>query len=92
MNLSLISWSRGFKKDFALKKKVFNKDSIYQSLYRPFDNTNYVYFNRSFNEYVYKLFDYFPTANHGICYCITGVGAGKDFSCLMVNKLPNQHT
>ena len=94
VNLSLISWSRGLKKDFALKKKKsFNKDSIYQSLYRPFDNTNYVYFNRSFNEYVYKLFDYFPTANHeNLLICITGVGAGKDFSCLMVNKLPNQHT
>jgi predicted helicase len=87
-----ISWSRGLKSNLSrLNRFSFENSRIVKSTYRPFSK-QWAYFDRDFNEYVYKLPSFFPnprTENRIIC--ITGVGARSSFSALIVNTLPNLH-
>ncbi|WP_375609492.1 DEAD/DEAH box helicase [Bartonella sp. AC53GZZY] len=84
-----ISWSRALKQELA-KGKVFKFEEtcLMQSLYRPFTR-QWLYYNRCFNEMVYKMPHIFPmeqtVENKGIQ--ITGIGAKKDFSVLMIKTV-----
>lgn len=87
------SWDRQQRKDVAIGKQYsYEKTSIRIGLYRPFFK-QYVYFNRTLNNCVYQLYSLFPE-NTSINQVIimTGAGAGKDFSVLMSDCLPNYHT
>ena len=87
-----ISWSRGLKSDLGrLKKYSFDPESIFSGIYRPYCK-QWVYFNRNFNDMVYQMPKIFPIAPvENLAICVTGIGAGKDFSALMTNAIPNLH-
>lgn len=87
----LISWSRALKGHLSkFNKHSFQEDSIVHGGYRPFCKQN-VYFNRTFNEYVYSLPKFFPTKSDNLAICVTGIGASKGFSSLIVDSVPNLH-
>jgi predicted helicase len=92
-NPKKFSWDRQQKKDVQTSKHYsFNPDSIFLSLYRPFSK-QWIYFNRQLNNCVYQLPHLFPsTETDNILIIVTGVGAGKNFSTLITNILPNYHT
>lgn len=88
-----ISWDRPQRKDI-LKNKQYNFDpiSIRTGLYRPY-HKQWVYFNRDFNNCVYQLPRIYPfQKSENIVIIVSGSGAGKDFSSLVSNQLPNYHT
>ena len=91
-NPTKIKWDRRIKK--GLRKNTdasFENQSIYKSLYRPF-NTQFMYFNKYFNNEVYQQPLFFPsTDNENQVICVTGEKAGKDFSPLITNRVPNLH-
>jgi predicted helicase len=87
-----ISWSRALKSDVAKgKSHNFRQSAIAVSAYRPF-NKRVTYFDRAMNEVVYQMPSIFPEGklpNVGIF--LTGGGASKEFSALLVDCLPNYH-
>ncbi|HRK67872.1 MAG TPA: DEAD/DEAH box helicase family protein [Hyphomonas sp.] len=87
-----ISWSRALKSDVAKGKSLkFRQSAIAVSAYRPF-NKRVTYFDRALNEVVYQMPSIFPEGkllNVGIF--LTGGGASKEFSALVVDCLPNYH-
>ena len=85
-----ISWSANLKTDIAKSKQHdFDPNSIVQGMYRPFCK-QWVYFNRRFNERVYLMPQIFPNpALKNLTISITGIGASRPFSALMVDALPN---
>ncbi len=89
-----ISWSRAIKQQLARGKiSKFENDCLVQSIYRPFTR-QWLYYNRTFNEMIYKMPRIFPieqaVENRGIH--ITGIGARSGFAVLMTKNLPNLHT
>ena len=92
VNNSLISWSRGLKKQFENGRKIIFNENISTSLYRPFTKS-LLYFDRSLNEYVYKLPLIFPRKDiNNIVICTSGIGARKGFSVLISNMIPDLST
>lgn len=71
-----ISWTRQLKKDLELnKEKIFKKESIYTSVYRPFQK-QLVYFNKELNECTYQQPKLYPTnTTQNITILTTGTGA-----------------
>ena len=70
----------------------FREEAIVISSYRPF-NKQYLYFDRRINEMVLQIPRVFPTGSEAnLAICITGIGATAEFSCLMVDCIPNLHT
>ncbi|MGG3893465.1 DEAD/DEAH box helicase [Geobacillus stearothermophilus] len=87
-----ISWSHNLKQDLCNgKRHLYEENSIVMSMYRPFCK-QWLYFNRSFNERVYQIPKLFPnTSVNNLVISVTGIGASKDFSALMVDCIPNLH-
>ncbi len=87
-----ISWSVNLKLDLEkLIRHEFVAGSIVTGVYRPFCRQK-LYFNGDFNERAGKLLKIFPKVGLGnIAFCVTGVGAGKDFSALITDCIPNLH-
>ncbi len=87
-----ISWSRSLKG--RIKKGFlasFDEDLIRQGVYRPF-NKQYLYADKSFVDMPAIISSFFPTSNtENLVICVSGVGAGKNFSGLMVDVVPNRH-
>ncbi len=85
-----ISWSDGLKTQLRGNKRLsIEEGRIATSLYRPFTR-QYLYLSRSLNDRVYqipKLFPHGEAENRVIC--VTGRGGSDDFSCLMVQVIPN---
>jgi len=78
-----IKWSRAVKNDLAKGKKYkFNKNSIIESLYRPFVKKK-LYFNKELNEMRYRLPQLFNNENLAIAF--SGTSASKPFSSLITN-------
>ena len=88
-----LSWSRGLKKRLQLGKEgVFIPSLMVNSLYRPFSK-QWLYFDKNFNEYIYKLPRIIPNSlvkNRVIC--TTGRGATKDFCAFITDALPDYET
>lgn len=85
-----ISWSRGLRSDCA-KGKVhqFKPECIRIATYRPFMRQHY-YFDPPFNDMLYQIPKLFPTPQSGNkLICVSGVGVTKDFSCIMVDRIPD---
>lgn len=84
-----ISWSDGlFDKLKRNEEIVYNQESITCGVYRPFFK-QYFYYNRDLNERVYLQPKAYPTPEHkNMCIAVSGIGAGKDFSTLIVNQVP----
>ena len=87
------SWVRPQLNDIKkYKKYLYNDNSIYNSMYRPFIKVP-IYFNRQLNNCVYRQPSLFPTATHNnLAIQVTGIGINKDFSCLVVDSLPDVQT
>ncbi|WP_273719261.1 MULTISPECIES: type ISP restriction/modification enzyme [Bartonella] len=92
-NAEKISWSHNVKQElvretiFELEEKCFT-----QSLYRPFTR-QWFYYNRVFNERVYQMPRIFPigqTVENRVIQ-ITGIGANKDFSVIMIKTVSDFH-
>ena len=90
---SNIIWSDLFLNDIerGIAYK-FEESAICESLYRPFYKQQLCY-EKQFIQRTYQQLKLFPTPNHkNIVICVSGIGAGKDFSPLITNIVPNYHT
>jgi predicted helicase len=85
-----ISWSRGLIADLAKGTlRPFKKEAIRESAYRAFTK-QWVYFDRAYNDMVYKLHALFPTPNHpNTAICTTSAGNRGEFSTLITTSLPD---
>lgn len=88
-----ISWSSSLIPDLiSLKKGLFDKGKLANSLYRPFTR-QWLYYDDMFNHRVGQMPKIFPTANaENFVICVSGVGARSGFATLITNALPNLHT
>ena len=87
-----ISWTNRLKKDIErFKQHSFDEQSVVQTMYRPFCR-QYVYFNHSFNERVYKMPSIFPNPKaENLIISVVGPGARQDFAALITNHLADLH-
>ncbi|ATA56183.1 damage-inducible protein [Variovorax boronicumulans] len=87
-----ISWGRALKSDLMRGKPLaFESASIVHALYRPFTKT-WMYFNRRMNNMIYQMHRIFPSVTAGNrVICMNAVGAQKDFSVLISDRLPDLH-
>lgn len=85
-----ISWTRGLKQELAKGNQFsFDSECLVKSLYRPF-STQWLYFNRRFNEMVLQMPRIFPTpAFENRVICVSGIGARSGFSALISNVVTN---
>ncbi len=88
-----IKWNRSLRNDlYKVKRADFILSHVYKGIYRPYTK-QMVYFDRQFNDMVYRQPSLFPTANHNnLVIQVTGIGINKDFSCLVVDRLPDVQT
>uniref|UniRef100_UPI0035D0CA5F type ISP restriction/modification enzyme n=1 Tax=unclassified Bartonella TaxID=2645622 RepID=UPI0035D0CA5F len=88
-----ISWSLNLKKHLT-KGKIFEFENVClaQSFYRPFTQ-QWLYYNRAFNEMVAQIPCIFPIGEviENKVIQITGTGAMKDFSVIMIKTVPDFH-
>ena len=89
---SKIKWTRELYNDISRSKgAAFLPQAIRQSLYRPFCK-QWLYMDSQFNNCVYqqpKLFPFDGAENYEIC--MVGPSAGRDWSCLMSDCIPDLH-
>lgn len=86
VNTEKISWSRGLRQRAKRCEKIkYNSDVIIKTIYRPFVKQNF-YFDSNVIESPGKVKDIFHDNNKIIC--VSGVGASKDFSCLILDNIP----
>lgn len=84
-----IKWSRGLKNKFDRSQRIeYNSNSIIESYYRPFTK-KWLYYDKSIVEYPGIYHSVFGKENK-IIY-VSGGGARRDFSALVVDKVPNLH-
>ncbi|EHM6191888.1 DEAD/DEAH box helicase [Escherichia coli] len=88
INLNKISWTRGLKQNFIKGNKIdINNGEVRISTYRPFLK-NYLYFSKELNEMQLRMPCFFPFEGvENIVICVSGVGAKKGFSTLVMNGL-----
>lgn len=85
-----ISWSRALLNSLKNgKEKDLDCNKVNEALYRPFCK-EYFYYSSDFNECQYKTRKLFKEKNPTII--INGTSSGKEFSCLMTDKVFNFHT
>ena len=87
-----IKWVQNLYKD-SQKGIIheFKEEEIITSIYRPFFK-QYLYKHRNFIGSPYLQNSFFPNdTSFNRVISITGIGASKDFTVLMVDKLPNLH-
>ncbi|MCT2055871.1 DEAD/DEAH box helicase family protein [Dermabacter hominis] len=87
-----LSWNRADKTNVLRGRTIEHREVAYRiGLYRPFARAN-VYFDRAYNDMVYRLEQVFPTAQHdNYGFYITGPAAPHDFSVLGTRHLPDLH-
>lgn len=86
-----ISWSRGLKNDCSRGViHQFENLAIQCGIFRPFSK-EWVYTSRKMNDMVYQMPKLFPAGKNNLAISVTGTGESKDFSCLMVDSIPNLH-
>ncbi|WP_323059935.1 DEAD/DEAH box helicase [Klebsiella variicola] len=88
INLNKISWTRGLKQNFIKGNKIdINNGEVRISTYRPFFK-NHLYFSKELNEMQLRMPYFFPFEGvENIVICVSGVGAKKGFSTLVMNGL-----
>ena len=85
-----ISWTRSLKSELKKGRSISVQHGQFViSTYRPF-HKQWMYFSRRLNEMVYQMPQIFPSpAIENRVISVTGIGAGKGFSALMVDSIPN---
>ncbi len=83
-----IKWTRGLIANLCRLRHVqFEETHVCVGLYRPYCKA-WLYYDRHLNEYFKEKL--YPTAAHrNLSISTTGVGASKEFSCLIVDTLPD---
>ena len=84
-----IVWTRAFLKSVN-KNEVFavDEERFSHSLYRPFCKQQLLFQKNLIHE-TYQQRTFFPTPQHeNLLICTSGVGAGKAFSTLILDKVP----
>ena len=70
----------------------FNMDKVENAVYRPFQKM-WWYSDSNWNWTRHLMPSFFPNSDlENFTICVSGVGAGKGFSSLMVSGVPNLHT
>lgn len=87
-----ISWDvdqiKGVEKG---RPSTMEDGEIVKSAYRPFNNS-YLFYSKFFNGRTYQMPQLFPTAEAGnLVLCVTGIGAGAEFSTMIADSVPNLH-
>ena len=85
-----ISWTETLKKYHQRKIKIdFNDTKIIESYYRPFTKSN-VYYDEYLNHRKGQMAQLFPNGNdENLLICVPGIGNTKEFSALIVDKIPD---
>ena len=87
-----IAWTHNIKQDLAADKRyAFESSSLVRSVYRPFFK-QWLYYNRRFNERVYQMPRFFPTA--GVDNIVIGVSASESrstYSVFITDHVPSLH-
>jgi predicted helicase len=82
-----VKWSTGLKQKLAKGTRIeLNNNSVIISMYRPYTK-KYLYYQTDMIERPSRYKDVFGLENKVIY--VTGSGASRDFSCLIVDKIPN---
>ena len=84
-----IKWTRDLKRQLRLDiPNVFDRDSIQQTIYRPFVNKP-LYFHQRLNEMQYQIPQIFPGGNPGqnIAICFSGTSSSKPFQVLATDRV-----
>ena len=89
---TLIHWDRSNKKEVGQNKaSEFNTENLRTGNYRPFCK-QWLYFDKQWNNDRYQQPKVFPKPDtRNLAVCVSGIGASKDFSALMVDTVPNLH-
>ena len=87
-----ISWTRGLKADLGKNKPArFDPTKAVPSMYRPFCK-QWLYFDRQWNEMVYRIPSLFPTPEHdNRVIAVSANGTRSSFSVLMAACVPSLH-
>lgn len=87
-----ISWTVNLKADLGRGKRIsLSPKHSAHGMYRPF-NKQWLYFDRSLIERVLQMPKLFPKPGiENTVISVTGVGASKGFSALIVSVIPNLH-
>ena len=87
-----ISWSSSLENKFSRGiAGDYRAQNIRAGIYRPFTK-QHLYFDNVFIHRPAIANRYFPTATaDNLAICVSGIGAGKDFSALMADCVPNLH-
>ncbi|WP_205601749.1 type ISP restriction/modification enzyme [Virgibacillus sp. Bac332] len=84
-----VKWSRGLKKKLVQNQLIeYNSKTIVSSSYRPFTK-KWLYYDKNIVEYPGIYHSIFGEENKVIY--VSGGGARRDFSVLMVDSIPNLH-
>ncbi|KGN37509.1 DNA damage-inducible protein [Knoellia subterranea KCTC 19937] len=86
-----ISWDAGRRREVERgRSSKFDEASITIASYRPFCK-EVLYYNREWNESVYRVPSYFPSAHHAenVGFSVIGAGASAPFSLLMTAHIPD---
>ena len=85
-----LHWDREIKNDLIQGKcGQYHEANIRQGIYRPFTKQQF-YFCKQFNSMVYQQPRIFPKPDtRNLAICVSGIGAGKEFSALMVDTVPD---
>ncbi|MCT1430931.1 DEAD/DEAH box helicase family protein [Brachybacterium muris] len=88
-----LSWNRADKSNVTHGRTIEHREAAYRvGLYRPFTQ-EHVYFDRAYNDMVYRLAQLFPTPKHeNFGFYMTGVSSHHEFSVLGTRRLPDLHT
>jgi predicted helicase len=87
-----IKWAQNLLKDAEKGIKHSYVDDNRVSVYRPFVKLN-LYFDRPFSWSHYLQHSFFPTPNtNNLLLCISGTGASKGFSTIIIDSIANYHT
>lgn len=91
-NKKKISWSRSLKKNLSNGNEItYQEDIIICSVYRPYCK-QYLYFDKSLNEYPSLIPKCFPdNKSKNLVIVTTGIGSQKDVSALITDVIPDYH-
>ena len=82
-----ISWTRGLRNQLKKNKyNMYQQNDYYEGFYRPYCKQN-LYYDSNFIECPGLSKQLYPTSEH-TNICISGMGGGKPFSCIIVDDIP----
>lgn len=85
-----IAWTDMFLNDIEKNQEyILNVDKFCSAIYRPFVKQQFCY-EKQFIQRTYQQTKLFPTPEiKNLVICISGVGASKDFSTIITDKIPD---